>query len=193
MLPFIIGGVGLFAVFAAAAFVFLSQSPKETDNKTAQTQTEQEALAQATDQEKPETKEELETKEEIETKEEVETKEKVATKKIKKQPQPKKQTKKQTNVKKQTKTSRSLTPPPKETEIRMQQDYKVTLSVASKKQVKLGCTDGQTRRFSGQISLTFERETKCTIDVDGSMQLFKVKKSGSIRCSGVQGERCVVR
>ena len=66
----------------------------------------------------------------------------------------------------------------------VQKELRVSLSVASNSDAIARCKDGQTRTFAGQTQFTFQKSTKCLIEIDGAKGFARMKKirSNTLSC-----------
>lgn len=171
-----IAAMFLFLVAGAGAFVLLSEDdvpPKEDNARIVQNDKEDvnkepEVIEDTGDGEDvpPEPKEEPQN----EVKKPERTKKKTVTK-----------TQSTSKIKKKTRTTSKKQAKPK-TVATVQKELRVSLSVASNSDAIARCKDGQTRTFSGQTQFTFQKSTKCLIEIDGAKGFARMKKSGAIHC-----------
>ena len=188
-LPIILGVLGLFGFSAAAALLIFNMEGDKDSQETTSTKVQTQTQKADSESETKENTSEPQVEDSSATQIEESSKTKTNPTQTKTRTN-RTQTKTRTN-RTQTKTDRTKTEV-----IAPQKDRKVMISVSSssaQKAININCSDGQQKKFSQHTSMVFERDVKCTIDVNGVLKLFKIKKSGMVRCSDVQGEACVVR
>lgn len=85
---------------------------------------------------------------------------------------------------KATTTPPKTTPPPEPTPMIAagKIDARITFADAAAS-VQVSCGDGQTRKFSGTTSMTFEGTQNCRIKAGDALGVFTASRSGSITCS----------